>query len=475
MKCKKYYLTCLLVLGVCLSAMAKPAAQDQYAIKIDAPQLGLQKIFLGHYYMGKLYVQDSLQLNKKGKGEFTADKKLQQGMYVLYRPSGQYADLLIGDDQSFTLKVDTTDMRKNLQVHGSNQTSDFQQYALYLTQKQEDVTGLSERYKNASEAEQAAIKDSMAWLSDEVKHRQDSLIAVYPDGMMSVFLKGLRTPELPEWTDSLSCNNVDSCKMMHRYLFYKQHYLDNINLSDIRSFRTSFINTTMDTYLNKVLVQINDSIIPSALEMVERSRGNDTTFQTVANYVLNYSVKSKIMGMDNLMVEMGKRYYLSGLATWADSTLKANLTSEINKIERSLIGMQAHNIPLADKEGKYRYLYDMGGEQLTVLYFYEPSCGHCRKTTPILAEFAKKYKDDPRIKIVAVYMLEDENEWQTFVEKNDMSALVNVWDPKRYSNYWYWYDTSTTPMMYVMDQEHRLFAKKIDVETLEKIAQYELK
>ncbi len=468
-------MACLLVLAVCLSAMAKTGTQDQYSIKIDAPQLSLQKIFLGQYYMGKLYVQDSLQLNKKGKGEFTADKKLQQGMYVLYRPTGQYADLLMGNDQSFTLKVDTIDMRKNLQVQGSAQTADFQQYAVYLAQKQECMTKLSERYKEASEAEQAVIKDSMAWLSDEVKHRQDSLITAYPDGMMSIFLKGLRTPDLPEWTDSLLCNNVDSCKRMHRYLFYKDHYLDNINLSDVRSFRTSFINTTMDTYLNKVLVQINDSIIPSALEMVERSRGNDTTFQIVANYVLNYAVKSKIMGMDNLMVEMGKKYYLSGLATWADSTLKANLTNEIHKIERSLIGMQAHNIPLATVDGKYRYLYDMGGEQLTVLYFYEPSCGHCRKTTPVLAEFAKKYKDDPRIKIIAVYMLEDEKEWQDFVQKHDMSALVNVWDPQRGSNYWYWYDTSTTPMMYVMDSEHRLFAKKIDVETLEKIAQYELK
>jgi thiol-disulfide isomerase/thioredoxin len=353
----------------------------------------------------------------------------------------------------------------------------FQKYPTrFLSAKQKELNDLNDLYKEASDVKKEQISKQMSALSTQVKEKQQTLIQKYPNGMVGVFLKGLMVPELPAWTDSLNCANVDSCKAMHRYLFYKNHYLDNLNLSDVRTFRTPYnIANTLNTYLDKVLLQINDSIIPSALQMIERSRGNDTTFQIIANHVLNYSVKSKIMGMDNLLVEVGKRYYLSGLATWADSTLLANLTSEINKIERSLVGMEAHNIPLSDANGQYRYLYDMGGSQLTVLFFYEPSCGHCRKTTPILAEFAKKYKDDPRIKIVAVYMLEDQKEWQEFMEKHDMSALVNVWDPKRVSNYWYWYDTSTTPMMYVMDKDHKIFAKKIDVPTLEMIAKHELK
>ncbi|MBQ1176993.1 MAG: redoxin domain-containing protein [Paludibacteraceae bacterium] len=470
MSCKNWCLACLMLL-----VMPIMAANSNYAIKVKAPELKMDTLFLGHYYMGKLYVQDSLSLDKKGVGVFTADKKLPEGMYVLYLKSGNYADLLIGDDQVFSIQLDTVQMAQSLQIEGAEQSADFAEYARFLTAKQSELNSLNSLYKEASEAEKVTLTQQMNALSTQVKEKQQSLIQKYPNGMVGVFLRGLMVPELPAWTDSLNCANVDSCKAMHRYLFYKNHYLDNLNLSDVRIFRTPYIANTLNTYLDKVLLQINDSIIPSALQMIERSRGNDTTFQIIANHVLNYSVKSKIMGMDNLLVEVGKRYYLSGLATWADSTLLANLTSEINKIERSLVGMEAHNIPLSDANGQYRYLYDMGGSQLTVLFFYEPSCGHCRKTTPILAEFAKKYKDDPRIKIVAVYMLEDQKEWQEFMEKHDMSALVNVWDPKRVSNYWYWYDTSTTPMMYVMDKDHKIFAKKIDVPTLEMIAKHELK
>lgn len=470
MSCKNWCLACLMLL-----VMPIMAANSNYAIKVKAPELKMDTLFLGHYYMGKLYVQDSLSLDKKGVGVFTADKKLPEGMYVLYLKSGKYADLLIGDDQVFSIQLDTAQMAQSLQIEGAEQSAEFAEYARFLTAKQSELNSLNSLYKEASEAEKETLTQQMNALSTQVKEKQQTLIQKYPNGMVGVFLKGLMVPELPAWTDSLNCANVDSCKAMHRYLFYKNHYLDNLNLSDVRIFRTPYIANTLNTYLDKVLLQINDSIIPSALQMIERSRGNDTTFQIIANHVLNYSVKSKIMGMDNLLVEVGKRYYLSGLATWADSTLLANLTSEINKIERSLVGMEAHNIPLSDANGQYRYLYDMGGSQLTVLFFYEPSCGHCRKTTPILAEFAKKYKDDPRIKIVAVYMLEDQKEWQEFMEKHDMSALVNVWDPKRVSNYWYWYDTSTTPMMYVMDKDHKIFAKKIDIPTLEMIAKHELK
>jgi thiol-disulfide isomerase/thioredoxin len=458
-----------------LLVMPIMATNSNYAIKVKSPDLKMDKLFLGHYYMGKLYVQDSLSLDENGVGVFTAEKKLPEGMYVLYLKSGNYADLLIGDDQVFSIQLDTAQMAQSLQIEGAEQSAEFAEYARFLTAKQSELNSLNSLYKEASEAEKETLTQQMNALSTQVKEKQQTLIQKYPNGMVGVFLKGLMVPELPAWTDSLNCANVDSCKAMHRYLFYKNHYLDNLNLSDVRIFRTPYIANTLNTYLDKVLLQINDSIIPSALQMIERSRGNDTTFQIIANHVLNYSVKSKIMGMDNLLVEVGKRYYLSGLATWADSTLLANLTSEINKIERSLVGMEAHNVPLSDANGQYRYLYDMGGSQLTVLFFYEPSCGHCRKTTPILAEFAKKYKDDPRIKIVAVYMLEDQKEWQEFMEKHDMSALVNVWDPKRVSNYWYWYDTSTTPMMYVMDKDHKIFAKKIDVPTLEMIAKHELK
>ena len=56
-----------------------------------------------------------------------------------------------------------------------------------------------------------------------------------------------------------------------------------------------------------------------------------------------------------------------------------------------------------------------------------------------------------------------------------MQNMTNVWDPERTSFYWYWYDTSSTPMIYVLDKNHKIFAKKIDADTLKLIFEHELK
>ena len=181
------------------------------------------------------------------------------------------------------------------------------------------------------------------------------------------------------------------------------------------------------------------------------------------------------MGMDSLLVALADRYYLNGVATWADSALIDGIRTEVDNVRRCLVGKQGHDLIAKDIDGNRVSLYGSAGDKFTVLFFYEPSCGHCKTTTPALVEFYKKYKDDPRIRIVAFYMLTDKQEWSDFIEKNGMQDFVNVWDPDRTSFYWYWYDTSSTPQIYVLDKDNKIFVKRIDVPTLEMIAKHELK
>jgi hypothetical protein len=51
---------------------------------------------------------------------------------------------------------------------------------------------------------------------------------------------------------------------------------------------------------------------------------------------------------------------------------------------------------------------------------------------------------------------------------------MNVWDPKRESYFWHFYDTSTTPGLYLINKERKIVAKKIDLQTLDMILEKEL-
>ena len=458
-----------------LSVLAFNASAKQtgdYEIKVKATQLKNDTIFLGYYYNGKPYIQDTISLDKSGKGVLSREKELKEGSYIMYFHGSKYFDMIIGKDKNFSVEIkDTLSLPESVVIKGAAETVDFHNYALKLKSSQVQYNKLSEELKIAEDSLQKAdIQAKAKQIYESVNNTRDSLIQVHPSTMLSIFLNGIKNPEYV-----VDESVPDSLRPMHRYLFEKEHFLDNLDLSDARTLRTSYLPSTIDNYLNTRLFQISDSIIPPVIKLVEKSRKNDECFRVVLNHCMNYAINSKIMGMENLMVTLGRRYYLNGLTEWADSTWLKNLEEEIYKNERSLVGMKAANIPLADVDNNYKRLYDIGGTDVTILYFYEPSCGHCRKTMPKVGEFAKKYASDPRIKVVAVYMLEDKDEWTKFIEEADLSALVNVWDPNRESYYWYYFNTSTTPMVYVMDSEHKIFAKKIDVDTLYLIADNELK
>lgn len=443
-------------------------ASDKYKISVKAKQLKSDSLFLGYYYCGKLYVQDTLSLDKKGCGVFANKEKLNEGTYVMYFHGSKYFDLLIGNDQEFLVEIgDTLSLPESVKISGASVTEDFHNYTLSLKSAQATYNKLSEEIKATEDSvKKESLRQEAMGIFNSTNVLRDDLINAHTGDMLGLFLNGLK---VPEYTPDESV--PDSLKPMARYLFEKEHYLDNLDITDSRILRTPYIISSLDGYINTRLFQISDSIIPPVIKLVERSRSNNDCFRVVLNHCMNYAINSKIMGMENLMVELGRRYYLNGLTEWSDSTWLKNLEEEIYKNERSLVGMKAANIPLADVNGNYNKLYNIGGTQVTILYFYEPSCGHCRKTMPKVGEFAKKYANDPRIKVVAVYMLEDKEEWTKFIEEADLSSLVNVWDPNRESYFWYYFNTSTTPMVYVMDEEHKIFAKKIDVETLYRIAE----
>lgn len=443
-------------------------------IQIRAKQLAGEDILLAYYYFGQVYVKDSLQLDAKGRGSFKSKEKYPQGLYTICVKRIPVLDIILGDDQTMTVKIDTTNHYEKISVEGSLESMDFNNYATYMKQLQRTTKEKNEQIKELKDtAEISKIKAELRLMGVAMTEKQNALIKKYPDSMCGIFIKGLQAPEFkePEGYEQLS----DSMKWVLGYAFQRDHYFDNINLSDERSLRTPYLNQTLDTYMDKVLVQRYDSIIPPALALVEKSRGNENTFRAVCNYMLQRSVKSNIMGMDRLLVDLGKNYYLNGTATWADSTLKSNISKEIKKIEHSLVGDTAHNIKLQGLDGKYRPIYDMGGSQYTILFFFEPQCGHCKKTAPQVAELYEEYKNDPRVKVIAVYMLTDKKEWTDFIAEKKMQNMTNVWDPDRTSFYWYWYDTSSTPMIYVLDKDHKIFAKKIDADTLKLIFEHEIK
>ena len=131
------------------------------------------------------------------------------------------------------------------------------------------------------------------------------------------------------------------------------------------------------------------------------------------------------MGMDAVFVHMAKNYYLTGKAYWVDSSVVSKIRERAKILEPILIGKKAPNMWLTDSSGK---LYTLDGfkAKSTILYFWDPNCGHCQKETPKLLEFWEKNKARG-IDVYSVTIDRKPDDWKKYIREKKLSWL-NVWD-----------------------------------------------
>lgn len=478
MNFKNITIACILLI---LSFSAK-AAEDPFRIEIEAPQLKNRSLVLCNYFNGRNYTQDSIKLSDEGKGAFTKPQLLHEGLYLIYVDSLKYFDFLLSDDQIFKITIDTTDFLRNNVIEGAVQSEAFQEYAKFISSKQRERHHLVEEMKTLQAEEPKKKKDiekkdrqieeikgKIETLNDEVLAYQASFKEKHQGQWVEMFFKGLDPIE--SGPHPVPQNREEA---IAEFEYQKYHYFDNIDVADSRFWYTNYYPQKVDMYFKQQVENIPDSLAKAASWLVGKTVNDSISFRMTLSKLTNFAVRSEIMGMENVWAKLAEDYYLKGLATWADSAFMANIESEYRKIRYNRIGMKAPNLMLQDSTGKAVQLYDLA-KKATLLYFFEPSCGHCKKTTPrIHDELYKKYHDQG-FEVACIYTMTDKNEWMKFIEDHQLKDWNNLWDPERTSYYWQFYDTSVTPGIYLLDEKKDIVAKKLDVESLDRLIGYLLR
>jgi thiol-disulfide isomerase/thioredoxin len=312
--------------------------------------------------------------------------------------------------------------------------------------------------------------DSLAILGGLQKKQEDamksylrSVIAVNDGNLLASLVKALLPLELPEFSVPLTVQNPDSILSVLRYNYNKDHFFDNIDLTDERLLRTPILQSRLDVFFNNVVIPSPDSINKEIDKIIARCEKNYKVFQFIAVYLFNHFRESEIMGHDAVMVKIADDIYLSGKADWVSKEFKDDLQKQIELIRPNLIGKIAQNLIMDSYKGIYVSLYDIEKE-FTILYFWEPDCGHCKEATPKLKEYYDKAKED-NIEIFAVCTIADKSKWTKYIEENKLT-WINGWDPQRLTHFDYYYNIQSTPIVYILDRNKKIIAKKISVEDI---------
>ncbi|MBE6339176.1 MAG: redoxin domain-containing protein [Bacteroidales bacterium] len=453
----------------------KASAQSVVDMKIKVDNYFNQPIVLGYYFDQKMLVKDTLVTNDKGVAHYQKDEPLQQGVYVIYFPERSYFDIMIGDDQTFELSCDTLpDMVSRVKVTGCTMLSDFVEYQNYLNARQKDIHALNEQYKLLKEsqvAERDALKAKYDKIDSEIKERNEAVIAKNKNNFLSVFLTALKEVEMPDFQAESAETLPDSVLQRKRYDFYRAHWADNFNFADDRLLRTPFFIRKVDDFFEKGLLQVADTVANEAIRVIELARPNKEAFRYFVSHLYNMTNNSKIMGMDGALCTLAERYYLSGEADWADEKFIKDLREQVDGIKYTLIGQIAKDLNMISVTDEWFKLSEVDAPY-TILAFWEPSCGHCKKEIP---ELKKKVWDrfaSKGLKIYAVYCQVERKEWEDFITEHQLEEWMNVYDPYGRSGYRKYYHIKSTPQFFVLDKNKKIIAKRLGVDQIAEMLDY---
>ncbi len=452
----------LILLFTFLCTQMLGVAQTGYHISIHIDGMNDSTVYLAHHYGNMQVMDDTLLLDSKGNGVFSGDNKLAGGMYMIaLPPDNHFFELVIDDDQDLSLSTKEPDLVDNMLIKGSRENKLFYEDLHFIKSKRAAYMHAVDR-KNAldPEADSLAIyEETLKEIDLDVRTHRSQFEKDYPDLLYTKILLSTPDPEVPEPARDSAGNLIDSYYVYHYYI---NHFFDNYDFTDLRLLYTPVYHRKLNDYINKWTVQYPDSIIVAIDRVLAKAKENKEVFKYTVAYMLNKYASNKIMGMDAVYVHIAEKYYLSGEADWVDADQLEKIRTDALSLKPLLLGKVAPNVIVKDRSGNWQALHDIKAKY-TILYFWDSDCGTCRKETPKLYDYYEKVKQKD-VEVFAVSIELIRSNWETFIDEHKLTDWINCIDDKEESNFRSIYNIKGTPIIFLLDKDKKIIAKRLNAE-----------
>jgi len=442
-----------------LTSVSIFGASDGYRISVQLSNSNDTIIYLAHYYGDKQYVDDTAHLNKNGIYLFEGKKILSDGMYIIAgQKKNKYFDFFISAEQHFDMQCDPVDITGSMRIKNSPENKLFYSYIGYLAHMQKTIQPLQAKIKKY-----ASSPDSLAEArkqAEEINNNVTTYIASYikdhPGYLSTAFIKANTEPDIKPFLTNEQ-GKVDST---HLFEIYRKHYFDNIDFADPRLIYTPVFTEKIKLYLDKFVLQQPDSLDKACDLIILKGNVNKEVYKYLVWYLALRYESSEIMGFDAVFVYIVEKYYESGLAEWLYPTVKDNIMKRVNTLKPLLIGKPAPNMIMMDTTNQPVALSGVKA-RYTLIFFWESTCGHCKTEVPKAIKLYNELKDTYDLQVFAVSSDTSMVAWKKYLRLNN-PGWINVNGNLSFTpNFHELYDAHSTPIMYLLDENKIIIAKRI--------------
>jgi hypothetical protein len=466
----------------CLTVIVHLAkAQTGYNINITLKPYKNSYVYLGYHYGKMKALADSVLLDENSKGTFKGKQPLPGGIYFVVSPRKEILfELLIDKQQQFTITADSAGLPNSVVFTGSPDNAAFQNYTRFANTTGMALNEANKEYKAAhNNKDSAAVTARIKSLSDKMQRHRDSLTQKQPNAILSALLLAMKEPVVPPAAKHPK-GKYDST---YAFNYFKSHFWDDVSFTDERLIRTPFFESKLAKYYKDLVSPNPDSITREVDHMLLYSRSNKEMYKYLLVHFVQKYVNPEYMGQDAVFVHLFEKYINNGQADFFTEQYKEFMTKRAYSLMANLIGQPAANLQMVDTLDKPMPLYNVKSD-MVVICFWDPTCSHCKEVVPkVDSIYNAKWKKEG-VTVYGVMVDGGKELWQQFIREKGLKNWLHVYQlPSQHdaeasagkASYRQLYDVYQTPILYLLDKDKRIVAKKLNYQQLDEVINLKLK
>ena len=476
-------------------------SQSGYHLKINLKNCKDTLVYLTFYQFDKTLIKDTCTHIKNGKIEFKGSGKLDRGIYsIVGQQKSILFDFFIDEETQFLeLKSDAEFLyAKELVALNSKRENDFFNYIRFIGDQNREIESALQAARGKTKKDSTELVSTKQKAIAAAISSYEENFLVQNKGSYVAAVLNLKMDKLLKDIPKASNGRPDSLAV---YNYFKKHYWDGVDFQDDGMVRNPFFATKLNTYFQNVVVRHPDSVALELDVMFKKMKPETTIYKLLLGHFIYTYETSKIMGFDQVFVHLADNYFKTGKAKgiYEDETVVDKIVERSNKMKPLLLGAVAPELYMIKPESHPQF-GPMGfdkattSEELTKLYyahqaelekmyvklsevkadylillFWSVDCGHCQTEVPkILEDYHQFLKDKKDVKVYSVYTEYDYEKYVKYIAEHKLD-WINLYDPVHLNNIREKYDVYSTPVIYILDKNKVIKAKKIGSEQIKDI------
>ncbi len=206
-----------------------------------------------------------------------------------------------------------------------------------------------------------------------------------------------------------------------------------------------------------------DSVIEAIDKVIQKSRPSEEVLGYLVWHFISAYQNPKYMGFEKVFIHIVDEYFSKEQILYTTPSVLQSLQDRAKILRPLQLGEPGPKLSLIDTNNVFKSFNNINTDYI-VLLFWDFDCSFCKKEIKQLQEIYKKTAFD--FEVYAVNVNGDHEKWKKSVREQKLQWINVNGTLSQTPDFHDLYDVHGSPVIYLLDDQKRIIAKRIGAEQL---------